>query len=80
MRTGSRVLVTEGGGSRPSWTLLAVEVWEGSWNNSCVEKEFKLGVRKCEEYMGLRFRDGESVTVSWWLTNDYVEWMRMSRV
>ena len=32
-------------------------------NNSCVEKEFKLGARKCEEYKGLRYRDGDCTLV-----------------
>jgi hypothetical protein len=31
--------------------------------NSCVEKEFKLGPRKSEEYKGLRFRDGHRALV-----------------
>jgi hypothetical protein len=30
---------------------------------SCVEKEFKLGPRKSEEYEGLRFRHGDRVLV-----------------
>jgi len=29
----------------------------------CVEKEFKLGTRKYEEYKGLRFRDGDYALV-----------------
>jgi hypothetical protein len=28
-------------------------------SNRFVEKEFKLGSHKCEEYKGLRFRDGD---------------------
>jgi hypothetical protein len=30
---------------------------------SCVEKEFKLGPCKYEEYKGLRFRDGDCALV-----------------
>ncbi len=33
MCTGSRSMVTEGAQTGVSWTLLAVEVWEGSWNH-----------------------------------------------
>ena len=32
-------------------------------NMSCVEKEFKLDPRKCEEYKGVRFGDGDCVLV-----------------
>jgi hypothetical protein len=35
---------------------------------SCVEKEFKLGPCKYEEYKGLRFRDGDcALVVDVWL-------------
>jgi len=30
---------------------------------SCVEKEFKLGSRKYEEYKGVHFRDGDCALV-----------------
>jgi hypothetical protein len=33
IRTDSRTLVTEGAEAGVSWTLLAAEVWEGSWNH-----------------------------------------------
>jgi hypothetical protein len=37
-------------------------------SNSCVEKEFKLGPHKSEEYKGLRFRDGDrALVVDVWL-------------
>jgi hypothetical protein len=32
--------------------------------NRCVEKEFKLVTCKCEEYKGLRYRDGEDTVAS----------------
>ena len=32
-------------------------------SNRFVEKEFKLGSHKCEEYKGLRCRDGDCVLV-----------------
>jgi hypothetical protein len=33
-------------------------------SNSCVEKKFKLGTRKYEEYKGVRFGNGDCALVS----------------
>ena len=46
-----------------SWTQLADEVWEGCWNLSCVEKEFKLPPPKYEEDEGLCFDNGDCALV-----------------
>ena len=46
--------------------------------NSCVEKEFKLGPRKSEEY--IRASVLGTVTVPSWLTCGCIEWMRMTQV
>ena len=48
--------------------------------NSCVEKKFKLGTHKYEEYKGLRFGNGDCALVVSWLTCDCIEWMKLSQV
>ena len=61
-------MVAAGGEAGASWTLLAVEFGKVPGSNSCVEKKFKLGTRKYEEYKGVRFGNGDcALVVDVWL-------------
>ena len=57
IRTVSRVLVTEGGDSRPSWTLLVAEVWERCWKYDCVIVVDVCLYRVDEDVSGLTFEE-----------------------
>ncbi len=68
IRTDSRALVTTGGQTGASWTLLGAEVWQGCWKQQLRREEFKLGAHKYEEYKGVLFGNGDcALVVDVWL-------------
>jgi hypothetical protein len=56
-------LVTTGGESGVSWALRILKFDKVAGRNSCLEKKFKLGTRKYEEYKDVRFGNGDYTLV-----------------